>query len=105
MQAKLGTLYPFQRGFSMPKGDMNGMCNNFNTPLFMQNSETECTQSFKLADDCQNLMNPLFWSTQLSIQNGQAQNSQYTSVQTSALYTYSQATNAYTLVSDPTTLS
>jgi len=26
----------------MPRPTINGMCDNFKTPLFMQNSDTEC---------------------------------------------------------------
>jgi len=27
----------------MPRASVNGMCDNFKTPLFMQNSDSECT--------------------------------------------------------------
>lgn len=96
VQVQGQTLYPFGRGFSLPKGDGNGFCNNFNSALFMQDSETECTQSFRLTSDCLNLMNPQYWSSLLSIQAGQATNSQSVNVAVSAIYTYSQATNIYT---------
>lgn len=63
----------------------------------MQDSETECTQSFSLSTDCKNLMNPQYWSSLLSVQAGQATNSQSVKVDVSSIYTYSQATNTYSV--------
>ena len=41
MHAKLSSnLTAYYKAFSLPKPNMNGACDNFKTPLFMQNSES-----------------------------------------------------------------
>eukprot|EP00347_Sterkiella_histriomuscorum_P004630 403359727 len=46
----------YYRGFPLPKPDLNGGCDNFKTPLFMQNSESTCTQVFDLQNECTSVL-------------------------------------------------
>lgn len=42
----------YMEGFPLPRPDLNGICDNFQSPSFMQNEETSCSQSFYLQNQC-----------------------------------------------------
>lgn len=62
----------FYRGWPMPQGDLNGVCDNFKTPLFMQNSKSECLQVFNLTSDCTTLLNPSSFTDELLVYGGKS---------------------------------
>ena len=60
----------YSKGFPLPKPDLNGVCDNFKSPAFMQNSESECMQTFDLENECASVVNPSFFSMELLVYSG-----------------------------------
>lgn len=60
------------RGFFFPKPDIYGICDNSKSAQFMQNSESECTQTFILQSQCTTLANPLFYTKNLKVETKNA---------------------------------
>jgi hypothetical protein len=60
----------FNGGFIFPKPDLAGNCDNFQSPSFMQNSNTNCNQRFNLLTQCLNLANPSIYTNELLVYTG-----------------------------------
>jgi hypothetical protein len=90
-------------GFIFPKPDLGGNCDNFQSPSFMENSNTNCNQRFNLSSQCLNLANPSIYTNELLVYTGlSAFFSQIIPVTVSALYFYDNSTKAYTNEADLT---
>lgn len=92
--------YQYMNGFPFPKGDLNGKCDNFNSPHFLQNDHSECVQSFDIQQECTSTVNPLFFSSLLGVQKGLSAQSKEIKVTLESAYTFNAATNEYVAVSD-----
>ena len=58
-------LNSYMNGFTLPKPSINGMCDYFQTPQYMQNSENECTMNFDIEMECASVANPLRYINQV----------------------------------------
>ena len=79
----------YNNGFPFPKEDMYGQCNMFNSAHFMMDDNSKCTQNVDLKADCENLLNPEFYSSKLMYYLGQqGKFSEVKDVEIEAVFTY-----------------
>lgn len=66
----------------------------------MESQETECVQTFNIEKDCGSLVNPLFFTTYLSVEKGRAVASREVNVTIDSAYTFNVTTLSYTQITD-----
>jgi len=72
--------------FPLPFASVYGMCNNYSSAAFMENESNECTQIVDLITDCENTLNPSFYTTRVQVFGGQAQSSDKVTMTVSDVY-------------------
>ncbi|CDW73609.1 UNKNOWN [Stylonychia lemnae] len=92
-----GSLQQYYKGFPLPQENMNGVCDNFRSPHFMQNTESSCIQIVDIQKECLSVINPSYYTNYLEVYSGKsAFFSKLIKVQINSIFTYDTVTSSYT---------
>lgn len=84
--------------WSIPRGDLNGMCSDYYSAHFMEGEKNFCTREVDLSStsDCSNILNAQSWISSLNVYAGRNPGSDKIEIEVGEVFKFDSETGYYT---------
>jgi hypothetical protein len=70
----------------IPRANLYGVCNNYFGAYFLESVDSTCSQAVNLQEQCETILNPIYFTENLKVLAGEAKNSDQITVEIQDIY-------------------